>query len=105
HDLRAEVAEASGMDVAELPFVAELIDVAPEEARWRTAIETVLGGTARTMLVPLDRLQHFSAAIDRVRLKARLTFSGAELDLPEVGPSDPERIAGKLLHKPSPFAG
>ncbi|MFW6869478.1 ATP-binding protein [Nocardioides sp. CPCC 206347] len=105
HELRAEVAAASGLSVEELPFVAELIDVAPEEARWRTAIETVLGGTARMMLVPLDRLKDFSSAIDGVRLRGRLTFQGVELDLPETGPSDPERIAGKLLFKDSPFAG
>ncbi|KRA32854.1 hypothetical protein ASD81_13285 [Nocardioides sp. Root614] len=105
HDLRAAVARASGLTVTELPFVAELIDVAPEETRWRTAIETVLGGTARMMLVPADRLKDFSAAIDDLRLPGRLTFQGVELDLPEVGPSDPERIAGKLLFKDSPFAG
>ncbi len=105
HDLRTAVARASGMSVDELPFVAELIDVAPEEARWRTAIETVLGGSARMMLVPLERLQDFSTAIDELRLPARLTFQGVELDLPETGPSDPERIAGKLLFKDSPFAG
>lgn len=105
HDLRTAVARASGISVDDLPFVAELIDVAPEEARWRTAIETVLGGSARMMLVPLDRLHDFSAAIDELRLPARLTFQGVELDLPETGPSDPERIAGKLLFKDSPFAG
>lgn len=105
HELRAEVAKASGLDVAELPFVAELIDVAPEEARWRTAIETVLGGTARLMLVPIDRLEEFSAAIDGLHLRGRLTFEGVELDLPDRGPGDPERIAGKLLFKDSPFSG
>ncbi len=105
HDLRTEVARASGLSVEELPFVAELIDVAPEETRWRTAVETVLGGSARMMLVPLDRLQDFSAAIDALRLPARLTFQGVELDLPDTGPSDPERIAGKLLFKESPFSG
>jgi len=105
HDLRAEVAQASGLAVEELPFVAELIDVAPEEARWRTAIETVLGASARTMLVPLDRLDDFSAAIDGLRLRGRLTFEGADLDLPGRGPADPERIAGKLLVKDSPFSG
>jgi len=105
HELRTAVARASGLSVDELPFVAELIDVAPEEARWRTAIETVLGGSARMMLVPLDRLSDFSAAIDQLRLPARLTFQGVELDLPGTGPSDPERIAGKLLFKDSPFAG
>ncbi|MBU2694360.1 ATP-binding protein [Pimelobacter sp. 30-1] len=105
HDLRGAVAQASGLRVDELPFVAELIDLAPEEARWRTAIETVLGGTARMMLVPLDRLDEFSAAIDDLRLPARLTFQGVELDLPDTGPADPERVAGKLLFKESPFSG
>ncbi|WP_364515985.1 ATP-binding protein [Nocardioides sp. LML1-1-1.1] len=105
HELRAEVARASGLGEDELPFVAELVDVAPEESRWRTAIETVLGGTARMMLVPLDRLQDFSAAIDGMRLRSRLTFQGVELDLPGTGPADPERIAGKLLFKDSPFSG
>ncbi len=105
HELRAEVARAAGMSPEELPYVAELLDVAPEESRWRTAIETVLGGTARTMLVPLERLAHFSAAIDGLRLRTRFTFQGVELDLPGTGPSDPERVAGKLLFKDSPFSG
>jgi len=105
HELRAEVAQASGLSVDELPFVAELIDVAPEEARWRTATETVLGGTARLMLVPLDRLEEFAAAIDGLHLRGRLTFEGVELHLPDRGPEDPERIAGKLLFKDSPFSG
>ncbi|GAB7005768.1 ATP-binding protein [Nocardioides sp. AN3] len=105
HELRAEVARASGLSVDELPFVAELIDVAPDEAQWRTAIETVLGGSARVMLVPLDRLEDFSAAIDGLRLRGRLTFEGAELGLPGTGPADPERIAGKLVFRDSPFSG
>lgn len=105
HDLRTAVAGASGLSIDELPFVAELIDVAPEEARWRTAIETVLGGSARTMLVPLEQLAHFSAAIDSLRLPGRLTFQGVELDLPPTGAADPECIAGKLLFKDSPFSG
>lgn len=105
HDLRSAVAQASGIAVDELPFVAELIDVAPEEARWRTAIETVLGSSARLLLVPLDRLSEFSSAIDALRLPARLTFQGVELDLPDTGPADPERIAGKLLFRDSRFSG
>ncbi|MCY4726372.1 hypothetical protein NYO98_08785 [Nocardioides sp. STR2] len=104
-ELRAEVARASGLAVDELPFVAELVDVAPDEARWRTAIETVLGASARMMLVPLDRLERFSSAIDGLRLRGRLTFEGVELDLPDLGPADPERVAGKLVFKDSPFSG
>lgn len=105
HEMRAEVARASGLAATDLPYVAELLDVAPEESRWRTAVETVLGGTARLMLVPLDRLDDFSRAIDGLRLRGRLTFEGAELDLPDLGPADPERIAGKLLYQDSPFSG
>ncbi|WP_067438960.1 ATP-binding protein [Nocardioides jensenii] len=104
-ELRAQVAEASGLSVDELPFLAELIDVAPDESRWRTAVETVLGASARTMLVPADRLAAFSAAIDGLQLRGRLTFEGAELGLPDLGPADPERIAGKLVFRDSPFSG
>ena len=105
HALRSEVATASGLSLAELPFVAELVDVAPEESRWRLAIETVLASAARVMLVPLDRLEDFSAAIDSLRLRGRLTFEGAELDLD--APADPDRdhVAGKLLFQDSPFRG
>lgn len=105
HELRAQVAEASGLDLDDLPFVAELIDVAAEETRWRPAIEIVLGASARLMLVPLDRLEAFSAAIDGLRLRGRLTFEGVELGLPQIGPGDPQRVAGKLLFKDSPFSG
>ncbi len=105
HELRDEVSRASGIPVAELPFVAELIDVAPEESRWRTAVETVLGASARMLLVPADRLEQFSTAIDGLRLRGRLVFEGVELHLPDLGPADPERVAGKLLFQDSPFSG
>ncbi|MFC4783869.1 ATP-binding protein [Nocardioides sp. MAHUQ-72] len=105
HALRSEVARASGLSLAQLPFVAELIDVAPEESRWRLAIETVLAGTARVMLVPADRLEEFSAAIDSVRLRGRLTFEGAEVDLDAPAPAAPDTVAGKLVFQDSPFRG
>ncbi|WP_166138617.1 ATP-binding protein [Nocardioides ochotonae] len=105
HAMRREVARASGLSVSELPFVAELLDVAPEESRWRLAIETVLGATARTMLVPLPRLEEFSAAIDSLRLRGRLTFEGAQLGLDGPDLLDPEQVAGKLVFADSPFRG
>ncbi|WP_241005103.1 ATP-binding protein [Nocardioides sp. zg-1228] len=105
HELRAEVARASGLGLDDLPFVAELVDVAAEEARWRTAIETVLGASARMMLVPLQHLERFSSAIDGLHLRGRLVFEGVELDLPDPGPADPERVGGKLAFKDTPFTG
>lgn len=105
HEMREEVARASGISLDELPYVAELIDVQPDESRWRTAVETVLGGAARLMLVPEQKLAQFSAAIDGLQLRGRLTFEGVELDVADQGPQDPERIAGKLNFKDSPFSG
>ncbi|QIX27102.1 hypothetical protein ncot_11225 [Nocardioides sp. JQ2195] len=105
HELRAAVSEASGISEDRLPFVAELIDVSADESKWRTAIETVLGASARTMLVPIDELAGFSAGIDGLHLRGRLTFEGVELDLPAAEPADPERVAGKLDFKESPFSG
>lgn len=104
-DLRQQVARVSGIGVAELPFLAELIDIAPDQARWRTAVETVLGASARLLLVPRDRLETFSAAIDPLRLRGRLTFDGVPLGQDGHADHEPDRIAGKLVFKDSPFAG
>jgi uncharacterized protein YPO0396 len=105
-DLRVQAAEALGLTNDALPFVGELLDVLPEHAEWRTAIETVLGGEALVMLVPVEQLDDLSAALDPLRLRGRLRFQGVSTDL-TVDPdtSDPARIAGKLAYKQSPFSG
>lgn len=84
--------------------MAELIDFAPGEERWQEAIETVLFASARIMLVPLEQLRDFSRSIDRLRLRGRLNFEG--VDRSQLGRAivaDPERIAGKLRYKDSPY--
>ncbi|MGM1058923.1 ATP-binding protein [Saccharothrix sp. Mg75] len=104
--LRRQVADAAGFAHGELPFLAELVDVVDGQQQWRTAIETVLGSSARLLLVPADRLERFSRAIDPLHLSGRITFQGAP-----VGPWDPartasvdrDRVAGKLQFKDSPF--
>jgi uncharacterized protein YPO0396 len=102
--MRYDVARAASMDPADLPFLAELIDVAPDQARWRTAIETVLGASARLLLVPREHLDEFSIAIDSLQLRGRLTFIGApRADLAPHPPGDTARVAGKLLFKDSPY--
>lgn len=111
-DLRQMVAQAAGIPVDELPFLAELIDIAEGEERWRLAAETVLGGDARRMLVPADRFQSFSGSIDRLQLRGRITFAAAEagkpLKFPHTGADEPEqqrRLAGKLQFAEHPYAG
>ena len=106
HDMRAAAAEAAGLAVSDLPFVAELIDVMPEEGHWRTAIETALYSGARLMLVPLEELERFSRSIDQLHLKGRLTFEGvARSAVQQQQILEPDRVAGKLLFKDSPYQG
>jgi uncharacterized protein YPO0396 len=40
HESRMVIARATGIDPRNLPFVGELIDVLPEQKKWRKAIET-----------------------------------------------------------------
>ncbi|HDL7824528.1 TPA: hypothetical protein PXP39_003001 [Yersinia enterocolitica] len=48
---RSELAKALNVDESELPFVAELIQVKPEEAQWRGAIERAVGSNRLRILV------------------------------------------------------
>jgi len=94
------------MTAEELPFLAELIDVKSEHARWRTAIEVVLAASARLLLVPDDKLRAFSTAIDPLQLRGRITFEGVPLYVPVDSPEvDGARIAGKIEFRESPFTG
>lgn len=104
HEMRKAAADASGLDLSDLPFVAELIDVMPDEEHWRTAIETSLYSGARLMLVPLEHLEHFSRSIEPLHLKGRLNFEGvARSTTQQQLILEPDHIAGKLLFKDSPY--
>ncbi|HUZ51919.1 MAG TPA: SbcC/MukB-like Walker B domain-containing protein [Streptosporangiaceae bacterium] len=104
HEARLAIAAAAGIDPAELPFVAELIDVAPGEQAWRKAAEVTLYSVARVLLVDDRRLRQVSRAIDPIRLPVRVQFEGVALrsDAGETG--DSRYVSGKLLYKKSPFS-
>ena len=102
--LREAVSEASGIPVADLPFVAELIDLKPGEDRWRKAAEVALFAPARVMLVNADDLDHLSTSIDHLRLPGRINFEGVEHAAHTEVAYDPTRVSGKLAFKDSPFS-
>jgi uncharacterized protein YPO0396 len=103
HEARLAIARAAGIDPGELPFVAELIDIAPGEQQWRKAAEVTLFSVARVMLVDQRCLEHLSTTIDPIPLPFRIQFEGVELRPHADNPSDERRISGKLLYKDSPF--
>lgn len=102
---RALLAEAAGLEPADLPFVGELIEVRTEFEPWREAFNLALGGFARTMLVDISHLARFRAAIDRVRTPERVTYEGVQTGLAETRPADDRTLPGRLDHVPTPFTG
>ncbi|MCU1425972.1 MAG: hypothetical protein JWM51_2263, partial [Microbacteriaceae bacterium] len=105
HNARLRIAEAAGLTADELPFVAELIDVAPTEQSWRRAAEVVLAPITRVMLVDEGRLGELGRAIDPLELPVRVHFEGVALQPFEQQASDSRYVSGKLVHAHSPFSG
>jgi uncharacterized protein YPO0396 len=104
HEARLAIAAAAGIDPAELPFVAELIDVAPGEQPWRKAAEATLYSIVRVLLIDDSRLQQVSRAIDPIPLPIRVHFEGVAHRPHADEPGDPGNISGKLVYKQSPFS-
>ena len=103
HDARMEAAQAANLRQEDLPFVAELIDVLPEHAEWRTAAEVTLHTVARVMLVDQQHLDRLSRAIDHLRWSVRLNFEGVEPRPFQPREADPAMLSGKLVYKDTPF--
>jgi uncharacterized protein YPO0396 len=94
--MREHICAAVGLEPGELPYIAELMDLRPEQSRWRTAVEKVLRGVGLRLLVP-DR--HYAAVLrfvnetnmhGRLQLHhVRASASGHE--------AEPNTLAGKLF--------
>ncbi|MCP9274998.1 ATP-binding protein [Mycolicibacterium arenosum] len=97
--MRDLICAAIGLDAGDLPYVAELMDLRPDQNRWRVAVEKVLRGVGLRLLVP-DRhhaavLRFVNANDIRGRLQlhhVRAKFVGAEAQ-----EADPNTLAGKLF--------
>lgn len=103
HAARVEAAKSAGLQVSDLPFVAELIDIRPEHADWRTAAELTFRSVAQVMLVDQRHLGRLSRAIDHLQWKPRINFEGVELQPFANRRVDPAMLSGKLLYKDTPF--
>ncbi|WP_104191991.1 ATP-binding protein [Cryobacterium sp. Y82] len=104
HQARLLIAEAAGIPTEELPFVAELIDIAAGEELWRQAAEVTLSSVVRVLLVDETRLAHLSAAIDPLQLPLRIHFEGVALKQHQAVTGDARYVSGKLDLKDSPFS-
>ena len=110
---RDELAAALNLTPAELPFLAELIDLHPDETGWRLAVETAFYGDARRVLVPMEHKDAYTAALDAMNLRGRVTHAFVDTGLPlripleghEAGAQEREFAAGKLIYADHQFTG
>ncbi|NED95559.1 hypothetical protein G1H11_09555 [Phytoactinopolyspora alkaliphila] len=93
---REAIADGAGVPVNELPYAAELIDVAADEERWRPAAEKVLRAYGLRLLVPERHRTAVQAFVDNHDMRGVVEYSvvpeGTEApESPKAG-----TLAGKL---------
>jgi uncharacterized protein YPO0396 len=72
--LRANLARELRIDETALPFVGELLEVKVEQAEWQGAIERVLGGFARSLLVNDLYFAQVAAYVNSHHVGEHLTY-------------------------------
>lgn len=94
--MREQICSAVGLDSAELPYVAELFDLQPDQARWRLAVEKVLRSVGLRLLVPDQHYAKVLRFVNETNMRGRLALhhvrpgaSGRQ--------AEPNTLAGKLL--------
>ena len=72
--IREQMAKALEIPEEKLPYAGELIEVKDEEHEWQGAIERVLGGFARSLLVPDKHYAAVAAYLNEHNIGERLTY-------------------------------
>lgn len=106
-EIREELADHLNVSPAELPFVAELIQVRPEASDWEAVIEKVLGGFARRLIVPEQYYSEVNNYVNRVNLRGRLVYHKVpEYYQPQSKVfAPPKALVHKLMfHPDSPYS-
>jgi uncharacterized protein YPO0396 len=91
----------------ELPFVGELVRVRRSEQRWEGAIERLLRGFGRRLLVSENHYERVSRYVDSVNLRGRLVYSRIPTDRAYQLARQPHQqmLAAKLEVRPdTPFS-
>jgi uncharacterized protein YPO0396 len=81
---REKLAEHLGVPSDQVPFIAELVEVKPEESRWRGAIERAIGSERLRILIPSGHIGQALAWVNHRdnRLHVRLQRADDSPDIP-----------------------
>jgi len=72
--IRAALCSALGLDVEDMPFAGELIQVREDERDWEGAAERLLRNFALALLVPDTHYKAVAEWVDRSHLRGRLVY-------------------------------
>jgi len=99
--IRAQLAAALGLAEQQLPFIGELLKVRDDEQPWEAAIERLLRGYGRQLLVPEELYRQVSQHVNVTNLRGRLVYHrvSERRVLPTPSPA-PELLAAKLDVRP-----
>lgn len=100
--LRERLLAALDLDAEDMPFVGELLRVRETESDWEGAIERLLRGFGRQMLVPEAHNRRVSDYVNATNLHGRLVFLrvGERRAAPLERDLDPDALIHKLEIKP-----
>lgn len=104
--LRARLAQALHIPEEEVPFVGELLKVRDDARPWEGAIERLLRGYGRQLLVSEALYRRVSAFVDATDLRGRLVYQRVteRRALPSLDHLDRDALPHKLEIKPdTPF--
>lgn len=94
---RALIAQVAGIREKDLPFVADLMSMRQGEDAWQGAAERVMGGFARTLVVPEELYAQVSSAINATHLGAKVSYTRFSPQLENQRP--PSFVQGSLGQK------
>ncbi|MGX6604065.1 ATP-binding protein [Micromonosporaceae bacterium Da 78-11] len=94
--VREEIAAGTGVEVADLVYAAELIDIADRQERWRPAAEKVLRNFGLRLLVPEAHKDVVGRFIDEHNMRAIVEHSTVTAVSSHQPPPAPRTLAGKL---------
>ena len=72
--IRKSLAEKLDRDVAELPFIGELIQVVPDENKWSGSIERLMRSISLTIIVPSKLLEKAEAYLEDNHLGEKISI-------------------------------
>jgi len=80
---RGELAARLQVSGDDLPFVAEVVEVKPEEGAWRGAIERAIGANRLRILVPVEAMRNALDWVNERDNRLHVRLQEARLDEPE----------------------